>query len=222
MGQADAKPGPHAQKLLEALGGPPDPVYIADARYASMSACRPHSCIEKGFLWVDTKSGAGLGVYALSGALLLGSNSLTSDGIPPAARSALIDWLSDHQLASTSVEFIGRDGQRKALDPAPFQPRAKFIPPAGGPAFDCKSAAGPVDKAICENASLAKLDLDMAELTDRIYLGNSTAPARRELVDLQAKWRQQRDSDCKSAEQLAACYRTQLGVLNNWIPRKIP
>ncbi|MCW0232623.1 MAG: hypothetical protein OJJ21_03395 [Ferrovibrio sp.] len=36
------------------LGGPPNPVRVTEERYITASACRPHSCPEKGLVWVDT------------------------------------------------------------------------------------------------------------------------------------------------------------------------
>lgn len=43
------------------LGGPPNPVETAEGRYVSISACRMHSCEEKAFLWIDSKTGDGIG-----------------------------------------------------------------------------------------------------------------------------------------------------------------
>ncbi|HWJ94965.1 MAG TPA: hypothetical protein VNT33_09600, partial [Telluria sp.] len=70
--------------VLGALGGPPDPVIVTAGRFASMSACRAHSCIEKGFFWVDSATGDALGGYFLDGSLLLGSNAFTRSSIPAA------------------------------------------------------------------------------------------------------------------------------------------
>ncbi|MFN4274778.1 MAG: hypothetical protein ACK4FJ_00650 [Ferrovibrio sp.] len=39
------------------LGAPPNPVRMVDKRYIVASACRPHFCPEKGFVWVDTDVG---------------------------------------------------------------------------------------------------------------------------------------------------------------------
>jgi len=97
--------------------------------------------MEKGFLWVDTKTGAGLGAYHVEGALQLGSNSLSADHIPPQARAALIDWLGDQDLQTTAAEFIGRDGKRQALEVARYSAPPTYHPTSTGPAFDCKLAA---------------------------------------------------------------------------------
>ena len=41
--------------LLEVLGGPPDDVEVKDG-VLIISACRHHSCPEKGLVWIDTRS----------------------------------------------------------------------------------------------------------------------------------------------------------------------
>lgn len=215
-----------SKKLGLALGGPPDPVTIAEGRYVSMAACRPHSCIEKGFFWIDTRTGIGLGAFAEPDALLLGSNGLTSKNIPPAARRALIDWITEHGLASRSVQFIGRDGARIALDTSAFQPRQSYQPSPGGPSFDCTSAGSRIAEAICKDAGLSKQDLDLARLADDIWRGHSTVHARQQLMERQNTWRQSRDAQCASSQELASClagrYREQHEVLMNWIPALPP
>jgi hypothetical protein len=69
-----------AHEVLEGLIGPPDPVFVTDLRYVSVSACIPHYCPMKAFFWIDTKTGIGLGaqftrgIGAEPGTLRLGSN----------------------------------------------------------------------------------------------------------------------------------------------------
>ena len=43
-----------------ALSGPPDPVIVRDNRYVSVSACVVHACSEKGFFWIDSRTGVAL------------------------------------------------------------------------------------------------------------------------------------------------------------------
>ena len=124
-----------SRNLLDALGGPPEPVLVTEQRYASMSACVAHACFMKGFFWVDTRTGVGLG--AVFGArseapdgLRLGSNGISRTQIPAAARDALIDWLTENELVPDQVEFIGRGGDSAPLAASGFQPRARFKPAA--------------------------------------------------------------------------------------------
>jgi hypothetical protein len=49
--------------LADNLGGPPGPVRALGSGMG-FSACLPHSCGDKGFLWVDTASGEALGAVA--------------------------------------------------------------------------------------------------------------------------------------------------------------
>ena len=42
--------------FLKVLRGPPNKIkYLENDRYIVASACRAHSCPEKGFVWIDTK-----------------------------------------------------------------------------------------------------------------------------------------------------------------------
>lgn len=215
-------PSALSDDVLKALGGPPDPVVVEQGRYASMSACRPHSCTEKGFLWVDTKTGVGLGAYFVSDALRLGSNGISADHIPVQAREALISWLTDHDLHTESAEFIGRSGERVKLDTAHFSAKEKFHPPSTGPAFDCKLAASAIEKTICSDSALSAQDLAVSEIYNSIRLGNSTTIARDQLRTLQRDWLKTRDRVCAAADSVAAClkdqYTAQYDRLNRWVP----
>lgn len=208
--------------VLQALGGPPDPVVLVEGRYVSMSACRPHSCTEKGFLWVDTKTGIGLGAYYLSGTLRLGSNGISADHIPVQARLALISWLTEHDLGTESAEFIGRSGERIKLDSRKFSALAKFQPPSTGPAFDCNLAASEIEKTICADETLSAQDLALSELYNRIRLGSGTTIAQGQLRTLQRDWLKDRDRECAYASSVAAClkdqYTAQYNRLSHWVP----
>lgn len=215
-------PAKLSEQVQASLGGPPDPVIITDDRYVSVAACRPHSCMEKGFLWVDTKTGAGLGAYHLEGALQLGSNSLSADHIPPQARAALIAWLGDQDLQTTSVEFIGRDGKRQALAVARYSAPPTYHPTSTGPAFDCKLAATAIEKTICGDSGLSAQDLALSELYNRIRLGSATTTAQAQLRDLQRAWLKDRNQQCAQSANSASClkaqYTAQYDKLNHWIP----
>jgi len=209
--------------VLAALGGPPEPVFVSGHRYVSVAACVPHDCDDKGFFWIDTKTGIGLGAHYAPEALLLGSNGLSAEQIPAPARQALIDWLTENALKPESVAFVGNTGARTALDPSGFQARASYQPPAGGPSFDCARASSQIDKAICGDAELAALDLKLAQLFKEIRQGHDTVGARSQLVELQRTWLHGRNADCAHAPDLAAClktsYRAQHERLMNWIPK---
>lgn len=211
-----------SDEVLNALGGPPDPVVVVDGRYVSMSACRAHSCTEKGFLWVDTKTGIGLGAYYVSDTLHLGSNGMSADHIPVQARQALVSWLTDHDLQTESAEFIGRSAGRVKLDAARFSAKEKFHPPPAGPAFDCRLAASDIEKTICSDAALSAQDLALNELYNTIRLGNSTTVARDQLRTLQRDWLKNRDRVCAVAASVAAClkdqYAAQYDRLSHWVP----
>jgi uncharacterized protein YecT (DUF1311 family) len=219
-----------------ALGGPPDPVFVADKRYVSLAACFPHWCLNKAFLWVDTKTGAALGAYAEGRdadngatargnwryAMTLGSIDLTANDIPAQATRSLLDWITEHDLPLDSVEFIGRDGAIRKLDASAYAPRARFHPPAGGPSFDCAKASSRTEGDICADATLAKLDLDLAIVYEQERKGLATQPDRDQLRELQRRWLQRRDSQCSTVPDRADClaeqYRQQREAILNWVP----
>ena len=217
-------PSKLSKDVIDGLGGPPDPVFVVDKRYVSASACVSHACPEKGFFWIDTQTGQGLGADIYDGALRLGSNSLSAAQIPAAARRALIDWMSANNTTATSVEFIDRSGASASIDAAQFKPAPHFEPGAGGPSFDCKAAATRVEKAICEDTGLAKQDLALAKLLREIRQGHDTVAARNELRDFQRKWLKERDITCTSSPEIDLClgdqYQHQNDRLMNWKPTR--
>lgn len=232
----DSLPKSLADKVRPALGGAPDPVFVTEKRYVSVSANFPHWSHQKAFLWVDTKTGAALGAYAEGRdadhgatplgdwryAITLGSVELTADDIPAQAARALRAWITDHDLALDSVEFMGRDGTVRQLDASAYAPRERFHPPAGGPSFDCAKASSPVEADICANAALAKLDLELATLYGQLHEAGGTQPAQNQLRDLQRQWLRGRDSRCSAAADRTAClteeYRRQRETLEHWVP----
>jgi hypothetical protein len=115
-----------ADSLLMALGGTPDPVVVVKGRYISMSGCRYQSCSEKGFLWLDTQTGIGVGAFHASDTLHLGSNSLSANHLPTEAKLALWSWLYEQSLRTASAEFIDRSNRQHALDIANFNVQEHF------------------------------------------------------------------------------------------------
>jgi uncharacterized protein YecT (DUF1311 family) len=217
-------PAPLSRDVIGGLGGPPDPVFVTNHRYLRASACVPHDCGDKGFFWIDTQTGRGLGAHLAGDVLRLGSKDFAFEQLPGPARQALNDWLTEQQIQPSRVEFIQFDGQAVALAKTSFAPRPRYQPPADGPSFDCGKAATDIEKAICKDPSLAKSDLDMAELVHRIHQGHDTTGARKQLLDLQRAWLKARDAECRHAADLSGCllgqYRSQYERLENWIPAR--
>lgn len=211
-----------SKDLLDGLGGPPDPVQVASGRYLSASACMHRFCPDKGFFWVDARTGVGLGAHYGDGALRIGARKLGPDAIPAPAWTALRGWLAEHRLQPASVAFVSADGRSRALSPAQFSPPAQFQPPAGGPSFDCRKAATQVEQAVCRDPGLARRDLELAELVREVRGGHATLAARRELLALQRQWLRERDARCEGKADLRGCladrYAGQIERIRNWIP----
>jgi uncharacterized protein YecT (DUF1311 family) len=218
-------PSSLAGDVMAGLGGPPDPVVVRAGRYLSASACVPHACPDKGFFWIDSRTGAALGAYLGSGdSLRIGSNSITPATLPAPARSAMIDWLDDNRTAPGSVQFIANDNRALPLAPAAFAPPAHFQPPPGGPSFDCARATTAVETTICSHPAVARQDLDLAAEVRQLQQGYDTLAHRAQVTALQRAWLRTRDSTCAKAADMAACldgeYRRQHDRLQHWVPQR--
>jgi len=226
-------PAKLAPLVLEALDGPPNPVFVRDRRYVSASACMAHACPSKGFFWIDTQTGVAIGARlegwpsvgpAISIAtLLIGSNGVSAATIPSAAQDAIVAWIADTGVSGPDVvRFIGRDGVDAPLA-IRFQ-AARYQPPKGGPSFDCAKAASAIERAICGDWEVSGLDLQLFDAYEKERLGLDTVPAREELRTLQRDWLNARETDCAPAADIIACvrryYRQQIDVLLRWTPSR--
>lgn len=219
--------------VYEGLSGAPDPVFVTDDRYVSTSAAAPHAGVWRGFFWIDTKTGVGLGGYFLDsadlgafsiGRLRLGSNGLSPDRIPAPALAAVVDWLTFQKLKPTRVEFVGQRGGWLPLHVAEFQPRAEYEPNSRGPSFDCAKTFGAIESLICRDSALAAADLNLFNLVDGMKHGYSTTTAIAEISAMQHDWLARRDRECAAARDMKAClasrYQEQTTRLRNWTPRR--
>jgi uncharacterized protein YecT (DUF1311 family) len=220
--------------VLEGLGGPPNPVFVVGTTL-SASACVSHSCPDKGFFWIDTAKGTAFGASAslwgcneaadidLRCELLLGSRRITSfQNIPSSGKQALMEWMNENGIRVTVVRFIDAANKATELDPASFRLTEHFHPPSTGPSFDCQIARSQIERAICGNPTLAKLDLEMADLYGQMLVSYDTVGYREQLRTLQRAWLVRRGVACPDEPDqvrcLAAEYRRQHDVLGNWVP----
>lgn len=216
-------PAAMAATLRAALSGPPDPLLVTDGRTLAMSACQPHACGTKGFLWLDLAAGTALGAIYDAPTLRLASRALAPDTLPAAARSALLAWLADLDAAPRTVRFTNARGTVTRLAAAPFTPTGRYHPPPGGPSFDCAGATSPVARTLCSDTALAALDLRTWRQAEEVRRGHSTREARAELMAFHDAWRRQRDTRCDAAADRTACLRAELDhqyqTLRHWLPR---
>jgi hypothetical protein len=123
---------------LELVGGSPDLVRVSGGRFVVASACRHHSCIEKGLVWVDTKQGR-IGFAALHyvwdgevsklASLFIASNgTFGADTMPQEFRDAVSGWLNTKQVRFGLVRFLEPSGtieprSQNVFDVEPGYPR---------------------------------------------------------------------------------------------------
>ena len=88
---------------------------------------------------------------------------------------------------------------------------------APAPSFDCAKAATGIEKAICANAALARLDRQVAE-TYQVVIRNAFEPAAQEQVrQTQRDWVAKRNKACGGGDTgscLTKFYRDRLAALN--------
>lgn len=225
--------------VLAGLWGPPNPVEWREDRYFSVSACQAHNCGHLGFFWLDTQSSQGLGAELDHGfdgwavTLRLGSRDLVGPQIPEPALAAIQAWLGEalqqregasRGRAATvgAVRFLNREGRWSDLPPERFQPAPVFVPPAGGPGFDCAQSTGPLAKLICADPELAALDLRLSAAARSMHLRGSDNGYRRQLNRLTLSFEEARQSRCASSSEPKGCliplYSQHELQLQHWTP----
>jgi uncharacterized protein YecT (DUF1311 family) len=221
-------PRPLVELVLEGLGGPPGPVDVVQSRYVSASACVPHYCPSKAFYWIDTATGVALGAHYEDGlgdeanTLDLGSRTLGADSIPAPAATALVAWLTEEDLVPARVVFHDGRGHATTLPATRFRAHPAYVPPGGGPSFDCRRAATPVERTICANPVLMEQDLALARLFEESIQGHDTRKSRDELRAFQREWLRTRDAACTASDDAVRClmdsYDSQHDRLMHWLP----
>lgn len=83
---------------------------------------------------------------------------------------------------------------------------------AGAASFDCRLANAPIDKQVCADKGLSKLDEEMGASYQRA-LASTKAAARKELVKEQKEWLRASRSLCTDVHCLRRAYETRLLLL---------
>ena len=133
-----------------------------------------------------------------------------------------MEWMNENDIRVKVVRFIDSGNKTTELDPANFRLTERFHPPSTGPSFDCQIARSQIEKAICGNPTLAKLDLEMADLYGQMHVSYDTVGNREQLRVLQRMWLARRGAACPDKPDQVRClvaeYRRQHDVLENWVP----
>ena len=111
--------------FLKVLRGPPNKIkYLENDRYIVASACRAHSCPEKGFVWIDTKEKLLIGLilhYFFEKEenlddgyfLIFSKNYQTFDKLPEQFFISLKEWIKEEKINPEKIRFIGTDNSIK-------------------------------------------------------------------------------------------------------------
>ncbi len=148
MSKSKAPPPPLLSAVREVMGGLDESLVETDGRYIMLSACRLHSCQEKGFVWIDTVQGAVVGgvVHFFYGAepgrsLLLWSNKQV-ESLPEPFLRDFSQWNSQWRRDAADVEKeiapsvpVAEDGYAKVRLVAP-DGRIKSLPTTFQPVHD--------------------------------------------------------------------------------------
>lgn len=109
-----------SNNLMSVLGGPPNLVTIEN-EIVIFSACRYHSCGEKGWVMIDIKnkfavSGIihyyyGNSIWSGSPSLLLFSNQLAVIGLNKNIKKRVKNWLNSEGVEIREVRFLNEKGE---------------------------------------------------------------------------------------------------------------
>lgn len=221
-------PADAVKLVTNGLSGPPDPVRVDRGGDVTLSACFKGFCPMKVLLWVDTRTGIGLA--AVWGDERFGETTvrlLTRDalprGVPDAAAAAVLRWLAAENLRPARILLTDASDREREIPLAEFGARPTDVGTVEGPSFRCGEATSEVERAICADADLARLDRELAHAfaVARGTQGDSAGQAL--LVDFQRAWLARRDRDCRAGKAvdpacLGGMYRAQLHRLRNWAP----
>ena len=124
LGMSKRNKVPLLDNIQAVLGGPPDAIkYFNNRRYVVASACRAHSCPEKGLVFIDTKDKKIIGIirhfflndldsYSEDGNFLIFSkNHKTFNDIPKMFFEVVKEWGKERELSPKKVRFVGADNK---------------------------------------------------------------------------------------------------------------
>lgn len=123
-------PEPLIETVQEVLSGPPEDVIILEGRFVVLVASRHRSAVEKGLLWLDLESSAGIGAvvhYSIddvevgggeSALLLTYSRQADGESLPPEFKHSLGRWLPEQNVNVVARRFIGESGAVKLFGPS--------------------------------------------------------------------------------------------------------
>ncbi len=121
---------PLVDSVNEVFSGAPEDVFVRDGRFVVLSASRHQSAMEKGFLWLDLKTGVVIGSVVHyyfgklelentdSAMLLIYSKQVGVESLPREFQKALEHWIATNNIRVESSRFVGRAGSVKRIRPA--------------------------------------------------------------------------------------------------------
>jgi hypothetical protein len=107
------------EALMTVLGGPPDDSISPDNNSIVLTACRPHSCNEKGFYWANSKDKGSVmamvhfvyqGKFDKSPQLFLASKNFKCGEYPEAVSIQIKSWLKSKKLNPQKIRCF-QDGR---------------------------------------------------------------------------------------------------------------
>lgn len=128
---------------LDGFHGIPYPVHVIESRYVWSFSCKPHGCpYNRGFIWLDTKSGASIAAhFAVKFSkgrgleleefheLRIGGSVREMDELPAAGLLALHQWLTENQERIDRVVYRGHFHSR-GVRPTEVSPNDFLVPEA--------------------------------------------------------------------------------------------
>ncbi len=145
--------------MRDALSGPPNPIRFLQGRFFSGSACMAHYCPMKGFIWIDATTGMAAGaVFGIKqDELKIGSVKMNLNAPPQEFITDLKLWLKSEEIRPLQFTALAEKSTFQIKETSIYLDLNSDVT-ISGPGFDCKKAQTKVEKTICSDEDLGKLD----------------------------------------------------------------
>ncbi len=115
-------------------------------------------------------------------------------------------------IAETMIAKLSKGKPKEPSAPAPADARSEMSQPRIAPSFNCQEDQGQTEQVICNNAALARLDVELSELYFRSF-GRASRDDGVRLQKAQREWLKQRNACAADAPCIRKSYEQRIKEL---------